>query len=258
MLQRRISPVSLDNGKIHHTPTPIINNHYPESTSSLFENSTTNSNDTSEFNQNSSYSNGNLNNSYTNNITNNNFYMNGNFLDLETINEDHAKNGNMPHHNQHNGNHPPMMMPMNERTPVTTGGNSHSNKLLAYNMDLGQKKCSQRKNTSDSNVKLLADHNFYHVTHRRGGKHHNNGAAVSSSENNFMIPELSPSTTSSSASTASTIQHTLSGKMSKPYELTDYFKYSSKFKRGLNSSSNSLISLNSSRHVIFKLNMTLF
>jgi hypothetical protein len=88
-----------------------------------------------------------------------------------------------------------------------------------------------------------------------------------------MIPELSPSTTSSSASTTSTIQHNLNGGgsngvgvgsygkaafvingMMKPYELTDYFKYNSKFKqRGLNSSSNSLISLNSSRFGFFLL-----
>jgi hypothetical protein len=246
LMQRRISPVSIDSGKLNTTPTPIINNHYPESSSSLFENSTSNSNDTSEFNHNNSYSNGNLNNSYTNNVTNNNYYMNGNFLDLETISEDHAKNG------MHPPQHPPMMI--NERTPITTSSNNHGNKLLAYNMEhLAQKKSSQRKNTSDSNVKLLADHNFYHVTHRRGGagsKHHNGATSEQNrihGESNFMVPELSPSTTSSSASTTSTIQQTLNGKMGKPYELTDYFKYNSKFKRGLNSSSNSLISLNSSR-----------
>lgn len=144
---------------------------------------------------------------------------------------------------------------------------------------------SQRKNTSDSNVKLLADHNFYHVTNSSNPRRYNNNN--SSHHNQFNESSLSienngngngsgymgcnggggsvndSTTMVNSSQTGGQFACNGGGivthqsakfkdmiKMAqKSYELSDYFKYNSKFKqRGLNSSSNSLISLNSSRY----------
>ena len=190
--------------------------------------------------------------------------MNGNFVDLETINEDylHVKNKqsnhshlqNINNHHQHRAT--PVLTSTNN---LITNGNNGSNKQLA-SFDLqqqqsGLKKCTQRKNTSDSNVKLLADHNFYHVTHRRGENGHrrinNSGSNNCVLDFNSGIPEMSPNSNARHQHQHSIFLLNSSGKVNvKPYELTDYFKYNSKYKRagggGLNSSSNSLISLNSS------------
>lgn len=98
---------------------------------------------------------------------------------------------------------------------------------------------NQRKNTSDSNVKLLADHNFYHVTNRRHANNHNE------IRENYACPDL-VEPNSSILKNGIHLNNSQSKVIAKPYELSDYFKYNSKFKRGMNSSSNSLISLNSS------------
>lgn len=94
------------------------------------------------------------------------------------------------------------------------------------------RKNGQRKNTSDSNVKLLADHNFYHVTNKRNlNEYQHKDIGLIYKE----IPEFSSKTNLN-----------CSNEM-KPNEINDYLKYGMKFKRGGNSSSNSLMSLNSSR-----------
>ena len=100
------------------------------------------------------------------------------------------------------------------------------------NLLFNHRKNGQRKNTSDSNVKLLADHNFYHVSNKRilnDYQHKDNGLIYKE------IPEYNSKTNLNNTNEM------------KPIELNDYLKYGMKFKRGCNSSSNSLMSLNSSR-----------
>lgn len=173
------------------------------------------------------------------------------------------------------------------------GGNGQISSELFNSQFITHRKASgvsQRKNTSDSNVKLLADHNFYHVTNtsrRYNGQNqpatqqHFNDSSTSienTSSNNGYVFNNSSMNESTSVSCNGVGKFTCGGaagnngggggaaggivsqqsakfkdmmKMAqKSYELSDYFKYNSKFKqRGLNSSSNSLISLNSSRLV---------
>jgi len=89
---------------------------------------------------------------------------------------------------------------------------------------------SQRKNTSDSNVKLLADHNFYHISN-----------TSSSSNSHRHMPINNPNITYRDIRTKT-----------RGYDQADLFKYTNpagaKYHRagGLNSSSNSLVSLNES------------
>lgn len=97
---------------------------------------------------------------------------------------------------------------------------------------------SQRKNTSDSNVKLLADHNFYHISNKQH-QQHSNGYNQTYRES-IPTPSLSENNHSSSSSR-------IAFKVNpRPYEPTEVFKYNNKYRRGLNSSSNSLMSLNES------------
>jgi hypothetical protein len=135
----------------------------------------------------------------------------------------------------------------NENEQLLNGStNTNLNGFCGSNTNAGvgvglSKKCSQRKNTSDSNVKLLADHNFYHVTHRRHHHHHNhnnyhiNDSFKNNQNNDFIFKEINENNFKQN-------EHFL-----------EQFKYnnsSAKFnnnkRSGLNSSSNSLISLNSS------------
>lgn len=110
---------------------------------------------------------------------------------------------------------------------------------------------AQRKNTSDSNVKLLADHNFYHVTNNvQRTAHHRYQQHINESLNS--LDQQQQQYSCNDGLTSNGCQTTKFKDMAKmaqrSYELSDYFKYNAKFRqRGLNSSSNSLISLNSSR-----------
>lgn len=99
---------------------------------------------------------------------------------------------------------------------------------------------SQRKNTSDSNVKLLADHNFYHISNKQ--QHHLNGYNHAYREN-INIPGPNNLTENTHSSSSSRIAFKVNPR---PYEPSEIFKYNNKYRRGLNSSSNSLISLNES------------
>lgn len=221
--------------------------------SSLFENSTSNECDMSQ----------------TSGTNGNNYYVNTNstFLDLETINED--LNG------VSNGVGRGMIA---SATPILIGNSAINKKLIGYNVELTGPRTAatatrvngQRKNTSDSNMKMLADHNFYHVTQRRGAQRALQSRLAGFEENSLdervsqslvnthgnMISNGLGANSSSTSSSTSTINQ--NGKnitsilQNKPYELSDYFKYSAKYKKagGLNSSSNSLVSLNSSRYEI--------
>lgn len=109
---------------------------------------------------------------------------------------------------------------------------------------------SQRKNTSDSNVKLLADHNFYHISNKKSNEF-------------FQLPSNNSNITYRENSNLIENQNRMNFKTSnnRPYELSEYYnnKYNNKFRRGcgLNSSSNSLVSLNeSSASPIEELNYT--
>lgn len=132
---------------------------------------------------------------------------------------------------------------MNRSNKLISQTNSNNN-LPASNNNLTdfitfRNQRNQRKNTSDSNVKLLADHNFYHVTNRRHANHD-----YQAHRETYACPDL---VEPNSGLLKNTFQiHQSNKPVAKPYELSDYFKYSSKFKRGMNSSTNSLISLNSS------------
>jgi hypothetical protein len=106
--------------------------------------------------------------------------------------------------------------------------------------NLAVKKSTQRKNTSDSNMKLLADHNFYHISNKRSNEFSNlnykNGHLISNNDiyennNNNKLNNLKYGSSSSS---------------SRPYELTDFFNNKYNKRGGMNSSSNSLVSLNES------------
>ena len=118
-------------------------------------------------------------------------------------------------------------------TLVNSSDKTSSRVEMGPNLLFNHKKCGQRKNTSDSNVKLLADHNFYHVANKRilnEYQHKDNGLIYKE------IPEYS-----------SKSNLHCNNDLIKPIEINDYLKYGMKFKRGCNSSSNSLMSLNSSR-----------
>jgi len=126
----------------------------------------------------------------------------------------------------------------------------NSQALTFSNSSLERKKHQKTKTTSDSNVKLLADHNFYHATNRNNN---NNGFTV-----NNQIP--APPTISSSSSTSSSLSNKASNEkneelfknmlfnncsnnsnmieVSKPYELSDFYKYSTRY-RNSNSSTGS-------------------
>lgn len=103
---------------------------------------------------------------------------------------------------------------------------------------------SQRKNTSDSNVKLLADHNFYHISNKStNGVHH--GTNQMSYQPPFNISNITYRD--------SQMQYKNNGHKNNNngnrYEITDMFRYNNMYRRGgggLNSSSNSLVSLNES------------
>ena len=178
--------------------------------------------------------------------------MNGNFLDLESVNEDCLKN--------RSNNIPPSYANANSNRQNNNSNSESNNKLLAFNNDLTNRANKilsfERKNTSDSNMKLLADHNFYHITHRRD-KHHfrnQNGNMKENFFNNDPISESSsPNSVSSLVSNAIQNFNQLSAKNGS--DSNSNFSYSTKlssakFKQQrsglLNSSSNSLLSLNSS------------
>lgn len=195
------------------------------------------------------------------------FYLNDDFLDLESSNHQRSttlsnnaksngdfttRNGNRPHH------HLPNTTPVISYIPYNNGTSNSTHQISSNDINIPfvtqRRGVSQRKNTSDSNVKLLADHNFYHVTSnsRKFNQSQNPNDSSTSIENQYACNEqngqfITPITTSDGIALA---KFRDASKMSnqKSYELNDYFKYNSKFKqRGLNSSSNSLISLNSSR-----------
>ena len=109
------------------------------------------------------------------------------------------------------------------------------------NISLGCKKSTQRKNTSDSNVKLLADHNFYHISKK---KHQNECFQL----DNQVYGETCENTNiNNNNNNNNNINNRINFIVnSRPYEQTDVFKYNSKYRRGFNSSSNSLVSLNES------------
>jgi hypothetical protein len=186
-----------------------------------------------------------------NNI-NNNYYMNGNFIDLDTINEDCLKNRS---NHQNGGGGFVSVGPYvnsNPRNLIGEGcgfaAHHHQHRMVS----------AQRKNTSDSNVKLLADHNFYHVTQRRGNHYNKNSHMKENfhSSSNDLSPSAATTTTSNSSSGVSAVIQNFNN-MSK---VNDF--YMNKLKRlgpnvpaintpiinatSSSSSSNSLVSLNSS------------
>lgn len=121
----------------------------------------------------------------------------------------------------------------------TNSLNHHSNQNLPQTDFITfRNQRNSRKNTSDSNVKLLADHNFYHVTNRRHAKQE------LKSRESFACPDLVEP--NSSLIKNGFVNYSNKIFPNRPFELNEYFKYNSKFKRGMNSSSNSLVSLNSS------------
>jgi hypothetical protein len=122
---------------------------------------------------------------------------------------------------------------------LKSSNSSRDNKLnspvdlcQAPNLLFNHRKNGQRKNTSDSNVKLLADHNFYHVANKRILNEYQH------KDNGLIYKEIPEYNSKSNLNCSSEM---------KPMEINEYLKYGMKFKRGCNSSSNSLMSLNSSR-----------
>ena len=124
---------------------------------------------------------------------------------------------------------------------------------ILSNSSLERKKTKNTKTTSDSNVKLLADHNFYHVTNRNNGFLYQHQL-----QQQQQIPP--PPTISSSSSASSSLSNKASNEkneelfknmlfnnsstnnnmieVSKPYELSDFYKYSTRY-RNSNSSTGS-------------------
>lgn len=141
-----------------------------------------------------------------------NFYLQDDFLEFDMRNYNPNQTNSLNHHSNQN-------LPQTDFITFRNQRNS-------------------RKNTSDSNVKLLADHNFYHVTNRRHVKQE------FKSRESFACPDLVEP--NSSLIKNGFVNQSNKIFPNRPYELNEYFKYNSKFKRGLNSSSNSLVSLNSS------------
>ena len=107
--------------------------------------------------------------------------------------------------------------------------------LIANCNNINLKRGTTRKNTSDSNVKLLADHNFYHVTNKRVLNDYQ-------PKENLLYKEIAEIANSKNCINKADL---------KQIEINDFLKYGIKYKRGLNSSTNSLMSLNSSRFLIF-------
>lgn len=137
------------------------------------------------------------------------------------------------------------------------------------NITLGAKKPSQRKNTSDSNMKLLADHNFYHISNKRSNEASSSSSSSQSNHKNINLayrevyentqrnnPKINFKYNNNNTNNITNSHHPHqlphqpngSNQNSRPYELTEFFnKYNqTKHKRGMNSSSNSLVSLNES------------
>lgn len=117
------------------------------------------------------------------------------------------------------------------------------------NITLGLKKPTQRKNTSDSNMKLLADHNFYHISNKRNDFSSSSSSSQSNQKNiNLAYREIYDAANRTGISNRPNFKYSQNNQNSRPYELTEFFnKYNStKYRRGMNSSSNSLVSLNES------------
>ena len=105
------------------------------------------------------------------------------------------------------------------------------------------KRTNQRKNTSDSNVKHLADHNFYHISN-------NNNINTIQNTTNVKANECFNSKLSNGVYKESyepLCNNKINFKINaRPYEMAEYLEFKTNYRRGLNSSSNSLISLNES------------
>lgn len=155
---------------------------------------------------------------------------------------------NNQHHNAHshhytsnNGNG------MNGNT-----GNSGNHSVISMNnAEL------RRKNTSDSNVKMLAEHhNFYHVNNRRmilmnrQQQRAAAAAAATASVANSTSGSTTPSGNNEHSFNFKELSDTLNNSgatLQRHADLNEIYKAHMKYKRGMNSSSNSLVSLNSSR-----------
>ena len=148
--------------------------------------------------------------------------------------------------NNNNNVAPTAFQTVHSNTSINQQQSINSQHNILLNSSLERKKNQKKNTTSDSNVKLLADHNFYHVTNRN-----NNG---------FVQNPIQPPTISSSSSTSSSLSNKTANflnekneelfknmlfnnstnmvEVSKPYELSDFYKYSTRY-RNSNSSTGS-------------------
>jgi hypothetical protein len=111
------------------------------------------------------------------------------------------------------------------KTPVHQSNSQVAMLAAGYN-SLERKNLAKKNTTSDSNVKLLADHNFYHVAHKSDLVH----KKIIDEKNEELFKNI-------------LFSHQLNQEQSKPFEMSDYFRYSSKFKNQ-NQQNNSLLMIN--------------
>lgn len=244
----------------------FIDTNYSKPNSFLRSNSHNNhilniNNGNSTGNVNGTYSNGN--NSYTNG---NHSYSNGssqpqlqkvfanNLYDVKNFKDEFLDNNN--HNNKAKSVSPNELLgfevnnledKLKTKEPQTDIENLNSQlKNTEISIKADQiRNISQRKNTSDSNVKLLADHNFYHISNKITNGNHN-----SPNHGTNQMSYQPPLNISNITYRDSQIQYKNNGHNNNGnrYEITDMFRYNNKYRRGggLNSSSNSLVSLNES------------
>lgn len=114
------------------------------------------------------------------------------------------------------------------KTPVHQSNSQVAMLAAGYN-SLERKNLARKNTTSDSNVKLLADHNFYHVAHKSDLAH----KKIIDEKNEELFKNILFSHQPNNNNL----------EQSKPYEMSDYFKYSNKFKNQ-NQQNNSLLMIN--------------
>ncbi len=177
-------------------------------------------------------------------------------LPNNNVNQYQHNNAHHLHHRQHN--HGYQHHNVNSHHYTSNNGNGMNGNGANHSVISMNNAELRRKNTSDSNVKMLAEHhNFYHVNNRRMilmNRQQQRAAAAAAAASASVANNTSGSTTPSGNN-----EHTFNFKelsetlnnsgatLQRHADLNEIYKAHMKYKRGMNSSSNSLVSLNSSR-----------